>query len=353
MSPFVGIMIIDNAKGGALFMNGALAAKKSQRLYLITALLNAHPHGLSTRELAVRCGVTQRTIQRDLLDLQSEPIRCPLLEENRKWKILPGARFLLPPVQFTLEEATALFLAARLLSRYADESVPAVNAGLEKLAAILPPAIGDHIRHTVEAMRYKPANPRFEDVFRTITLGWATRRKVRIWHQSAGSEHVHEYVLSPYFIEPSSVGYATYVIGHASYFEAVYTFKIERIQRAELTDESFEVPADFNGPTLLESAWGVMYGKSLQEVVLRFSPAVTRRVHESVWHPSQEVVDEPDGGCRLRVRVAEPMEMKPWIRGWGPECEVVEPAWLREEIAAEMKRAAERYANDTEGEENP
>jgi len=324
-------------------MSGSLISNKAQRLTWLAGLLYAHPGGKTTRELARDCGVTQRTIQRDLEDLQDEPMRIPLVEEDHRWKVLPGAPYKLAPVQFELREATALFLAARLLSRYADESVPCINAGLQKLAIILPPQIGEHVRRTVEAMRFKPANPCFDEVFGVITLGWALRRKVRIWHRSASSDNTHDYVLCPYFIEPSNIGYATYVIGHASYFERVHTFKIERISKAELLKEIFVLPADFDGPALLQSAWGVMYGAELQTVALRFSPAVARRVRESVWHPSQEVRDEPDGGCRLTVRVAEPVEMKPWIRGWGPDCEVLEPAWLREEVAEELRRAAERY----------
>jgi len=37
------------------------------------------------------------------------------------------------------------------------------------------------------------------------------------------------------------------------------------------------------------------------------------------------------------------LEMKLWIRGWGPDCEVLAPEWLREEIAEEMRRAAGVY----------
>lgn len=37
----------------------------------------------SSAELAERMGVTQRTIQRDLLDLQSYPLYFPLVEDER------------------------------------------------------------------------------------------------------------------------------------------------------------------------------------------------------------------------------------------------------------------------------
>jgi predicted DNA-binding transcriptional regulator YafY len=52
---------------------------------------------------------------------------------------------------------------------------------------------------------------------------------------------------------------------------------------------------------------------------------------------------EPDGSCVLSVRVGNTTEMKPFIRQWGPDCEVLEPQALRVEIAAEMAATVALY----------
>jgi len=93
----------------------------------------------------------------------------------------------------------------------------------------------------------------------------------------------------------------------------------------------------------------VMYGEAETEVRLRFTPAAARRVLETRWHPSQEVEICANGGCILRLRVPHTLELKPWIRGWGPDCEVIAPEELRREIAEEMRRAAEVYGAEHEG----
>lgn len=318
------------------------AAHKAARLQKIVHLLYRSPAGLTTQELARHCAVTMRTIQRDLHDLEQAGV--PLWEgEDARYGVTAG--YYLPPVHFTLEEASALYLAARLLARYSDEHNPVVVQALAKLAGALPETISGHIHHTIHALGYRPDNAAQAEVLRLISLGWATGRKVRIWYQSATSENVHEYLFSPYFLEPSSAGLSTYAIGYSSWFDQVYTFKVERICAARLTEETFELPEGFDGAALLQNAWGVMYGPAgeEEEVVLRFGPDVTRRVHESVWHPSQRLEGCADGGCILTVHVAHPVEMKPWIRGWGPACEVLAPGWLRTEVAAEMSAAAERY----------
>ena len=315
---------------------------RSLRLNRLQWLFYRNPHGYRSSELAQLCGVDQRTINRDLADLSGEPFYLPLEREGWRWRLMEGHRFRLPPVQLSLQEAAALYLAARLLDKCSDEPNPFVGRALLALAEVLPPEIGQPIRQLAAARRDKPESA-FARVFEVVTLGWATGRKVRIRHRSLGGEHEHEYILSPYLIEPSGFGYAAYVIGYATYFDAVRMFKLERIAEAKLLTETFEVPPEFAGPRLLSNAWGVMYGEETTEVILRFSATVARRVRESRWHESQELEERPDGGCLLRVRVAHPVEMKPWIRSWGPDCEVLAPEELRRTVADEMRRAGEVY----------
>lgn len=80
------------------------------------------------------------------------------------------------------------------------------------------------------------------------------------------------------------------------------------------------------------------------EVVLRFRPGrAAQRVQESRWHPTQRITPTEDGGCEFRVLVGEPMEMLPWIRQWGPDCEVLAPEAVRQRVAEELWEAAKQY----------
>lgn len=324
------------------------ATNKAWRLLQIQRHLFRQPRGYRARELAELFNVDQRTINRDLQDLQSEPFYLPLVQEKApdwRWRLMEGARFQLPPLQLTLQEGAALYLAARLLDRASDEPNPYVNRALAALAKVLPPQVGDEIQRLV-AERPRHNDGPFVDAFEAVTVGWATGRVVHIWHRAANSENVHDYLFHPYMIEASAVGYAAYAIGWASWFDAMHTFKLERITRAELTDETFTIPDDFDSVALLRTAWGIAYAESdapLERVQLKFSPDTTRRVKETQWHPSQEIKDAPEGGCILTVEVGHAWEMKPFIRGWGPDCEVLAPQGLREEIAEEMSRAAAVY----------
>ncbi len=118
---------------------------------------------------------------------------------------------------------------------------------------------------------------------------------------------------------------------------------MERIEHAKLTEEPFEIPSDFDGPALLKRAWGVMYGdEEPKEVRLRFSHWVTKRVKETLWHPSQQITDTADG-CEWTAQIGDALEIENWIRGWGSDCEVLAPQELREKMIKEARRLAHLY----------
>ncbi len=323
--------------GGGQVVPGDSKLARSVRLAQIQHLLHKNPHGLTTRELANLCGVCMRTIQRDLLCLQSD-LGIPITQDGDRYGILES--YILPPITFSLYEAMALFLASRLVLRQTDERNQHIQAALTKLASILPAGLAQKLRQSIEAIASKPHNPHYITVFEQVAIAWATQRRLLIHYQSLRSPEVKRWFLEPYFVEMTGVGYSIYVIGNAKSEdrEGLTTFKLDRIKQAELLDGTFEIPAGLNLEKLLTSSWGVMWGDIATEVKLKFSPQVSKRVKESIWHPTQVIEDLPDGGCLLTIWVGNTLEMVPWLRGWGPDVEVLEPPTLRDDFRVWAQR---------------
>src|SRR5207249_2561223 len=125
---------------------------------------------------------------------------------------------------------------------------------------------------------------------------------------------------------------------------AIRTFKLDRVIAAEMTNDRFDIPPGFNLNRLFSEAWGVVWrDTSPQTVELLFFNDTARIVQEAFWHPSQRVVAQQDGTCRVTFQVSEPNEMVAWIRQWGADVEVISPPKLREAIVADALRLAERY----------
>jgi CRISPR-associated endonuclease/helicase Cas3 len=325
------------------------AQNKAARLIQIENLLLAHPEGLTQAEIARRLGVARSTILRNLPDLPGH-----IYEENGHLKIDRTADLI--NVRLNLHEALAVHLASRLLATRMDRRNRHAAAALRKLGLAMErwaKRISVHVLQSADVMddAAQRDDPVYLQVLETLTLAWAEQRKAHIWHQGEAGERVFEYLLSPYFIEPYAVGQTTHVIGLAQLLgekgwseEKMRTFKIERIRRAEVTRTPYEIPADFDPRDLLADAWGIWYSDGEPvEVVLRFHPKVARRVQETRWHRSEQKTLEADGSVIWRARVAEPLEMLPWIRGWGADCEVLAPESLRKTLEREARRLAEVY----------
>ena len=188
-------------------------------------------------------------------------------------------------------------------------------------------------------------DPCYLHVLETLTLGWAELRKVRLWHRHHDTGCVEAYLFSPYFIEPNAIGQSTYAIGWREPPGALRTFKIERLERAELTREPYQIPPAFNPQDLLADAWGIWYTEAQPvEVVLRFHRRVAAARAGNPLAPLRSRCEEqPDGSLLWRGRIAEPQEMLPWIRGWGADVEVVEPEGLKNTLRCEAQRLAKLY----------
>jgi CRISPR-associated endonuclease/helicase Cas3 len=327
------------------------AQEKAQRLLQIEKLLWAHPEGLTRAEIARRLDVNRSTITKYLDADQLPPGIYEDDLDGNKLKMDRNAD--LTKTSFSLHEVLAIHLATRLLATRTDKQNPHAASALRKLGKALERLdknVSGHLLHSADVMdgAVDFRDPVYLKVLETLTEAWSAGRKVKLSHQMEDGR-IFDSIFSPYFIEPYAVGQTAHVIGWRELpgkegQGARRTFKIERIRSAEITRDSYTIPADFDPRALLRDAWGIWYTeKEPVEVVLRFHPSVAMRVEESRWHHSQQIEEQPDGSLLWRARIAEPQEMLPWIRGWGADCEVMEPEVLREAINGEVRRLARLY----------
>lgn len=322
------------------------SARKASRMDEIEAMLLAHPEGMLPSEIARRLGVNRSTVGRYLPDLPKHIY----IDDDGRWKIDRGAY--LVDVRFNLHEALSVHLAARLLATRMDRQNPHAAAALRKLGVALErlaPHISAHLGKSADAMDDDSSwnDPGYLQVLETLSIAWAEGRKVKVWHRQEADSKVLTYTFSPYFIEPYAVGQSTHVIGLREPPGKLRTFKIERIERAELTRETYTIPAAFDAQARLANAWGIWYtDEEPIEVKLKFKRTVSGRVKESRWHRSQEITEQPDGSLIWQAQIAEPRELLPWIRSWGADVEVLEPPRLRIALQEETRRLLELYFSE-------
>jgi len=312
------------------------------RLMRELALFQAQPRGLTSAQIAQRMEISQRQAQRDLVALESE-YKVPFVKQGTRWTLIEG--YFLPPVNFSIPEAMAMVVGARLMWRYADRANPFAQTAYEKLTAVLPEPMKEPVMEVADGLSDKPEDGAWTKVFSALTTAWAERRKVRIRYTKENGS-TSERVVWPLFIEPTPAAHSLYLIAYDEKRRAPRNYRIDRISSVVVLDERFSAPLGSSLRKLLGHAWGIWTSDHPVEVVLRFTPRVAVRVAGTRWHESQDVQELPGGGVELRLIIAQPSEIRSWILGWGMECEVLAPQDLRDSILMELEEAAAAYSKE-------
>lgn len=338
---------LDGPDGSDGRASDRISAKRDRlaRLLRVVHVLQAHGEaGVKPAEIARQTGISKRTVYRDLEAIEME-IGLPVWSDGGRWGMDAGA--FLPPLRLTLHEAMAVFLSARLMTRYADKYDPNLAGAFHKLEVGLPDALRVHVDRTLDDLAQRPVDARFNRHVADLTRAWAERRVVTFTYAPPGYDGAEprsrEARVRPYLLEPSLDTHALYLIGWDETRDAIRTFKVERILDLAVTPQTFDAPDAGPLARALRRAWDIIADQPDTTVRLRFAPSVAARVREATWHPSQAVEEAADGSLLWSARVAGTIEIRLWILSWGDDVEVLAPAALRADVAATHARAAARY----------
>jgi proteasome accessory factor B len=318
------------------------------RHWLLLRTLAARRQGGTLRELADEHGVNQKTIHRDLLLLQDLGFKLAYESGYRglkRWKLDGSAG--LAQLSFTLEEAAALYLGRQFLEPLAGtDFFRGAQSAFAKIRATLGDAPLRHLEKLAAAFYckthgladYSKKGQLIDDLQRAAE----DRRLTVIAYQSLRStEAVTHYDVHPYALVWHN--HALYLIAYSAGHGQVRTFKVDRLAAAEVQQLQFTRPADFEPQKHLADSFGIYTGDEKITVRARFTPTASRYLREKRMHASQTLTRDETGNTIAQWTVSSTVEIKSFLLSFGAAAEVLEPAELRQEMAAELNRAAELY----------
>ena len=153
-----------------------------------------------------------------------------------------------------------------------------------------------------------------------------------IRYQGAQDAKPRKRVIEPYGI---LLGTRHYLIARDTAKDtSLRRFRMDRIEKAEITNDWFEKDRDFDLEAYAARSFGSFHSdEEFMRVVWRFSPAAAPTAREFEFHPRQEMTELEDGGLLVSFEASGLVEMAWHLAKWGREVEVVEPAALREMAA--------------------
>jgi len=290
--------------------------------------------------------VSHRTVQRDVEFLRDR-LGAPLeFDPVRNGYAYRDPAFRLPFLTLTEGELVALFLAERVLQQYRGTPYAADLArAFRKVTLGLSDRVTIDLGHLGEAMSFRssastPPDPaRFGELVAAIRA----RRRLRLRYASVSRGAETDREVDPYHL--ASIDGQWYLVGHCHLRGDVRMFVPARIRSLVATGTTFEAPADFRIDDYLSRSFAVLRGGvgDIHRVRLRFTGDAVKYVRERSWHASQVTEPTPEGDLMVDLEVGHLREVERWALSWGADCEVIEPAELRERVADQLSGANRHY----------
>ena len=310
------------------------------RVLTILELLQSRRQ-ISGPELATRLEVDARTVRRYITMLQD--LGIPVEAERGRYgsyRLRPG--FKLPPLMFTDEEAFALtigLIAARKMGL--EGAAPAVEGASAKIERVLPLVLRERVQAVQETLIFdftpQSIAPPNEIV---ITLCEAARHQRRIWMNYRPLEReVSEREVDPYGLVYRSGFW--YMVGYCHLRQALRMFRLDRIDRAEMRDETFTRPTDFDCQAYVVQSLPQTPAHWFVEVLLE----TTLEQAQQMVPPALAMLEQADNGVMFRCYVDNLRWIAHILAGLRCSFIVRQPPELRDalrELARHVAAMAER-----------
>jgi predicted DNA-binding transcriptional regulator YafY len=288
--------------------------KTVERLIRILSLFDKNKdRSYSTSELADILGVTQRTIQRDILILENA--EYPLTEKERGRYAFDSA-FSLRRAPLTREQESLLSFMSEIAEKLGEKFQTGFRDLFKRLLAedLYTPFFA-------KVMSGKMAMPD-SSVVRALETAIDEYCRVKVVYDKA-TEGNKDYTLEP--VKIAFFDGFWYLIAQNKTGDDVIKFRLERIKKVDLLDETF-VPSSKIDKLLSESV-NIWFGsKRGERVLIEISPVVARYFKERPYFPLQKVVEErTDGSIVVETFPAHPEEIIHLIMHWLPNLVVLEP----------------------------
>jgi predicted DNA-binding transcriptional regulator YafY len=304
------------------------------RQFRIVVELHRHPAGLSSERLAAKLDVSRPTIDRDLALLRGK-VRLPIKRVPRNGEVWHR----LDDLPLASVAATPLQVAALRLARQALDPLAGTRLvdEVDGLLALLPrPAVAES---DVDLGPRSLACDR--GVVRTLDRALAAGRRLALQYRVA----TRGGAIERYEVDPLTLRFVDgtlYLFGWAANRSAPRTFKVSRIESADVLDVKAAHHPSLLGGGAFKNAVKAWSGEPAR-VRVRLRREVAWMVHEYPLIAHQRTSFEPDGSALVEAEVAGIVEASRWVLSWGRHASVIEPKSLRSLVVGELRQTLAGY----------
>ena len=166
--------------------------------------------------------------------------------------------------------------------------------------------------------------------------------EIKIGYQKYTSSRPDTYTLRPYAVKEFAKRW--YIVAYCCERSALRVYGLDRIQWLEITGKKFEMEHGFDVDELFATSFGIYLPEGPgQTITFRTSATEAKYLRDLPIHSSQEEVSSDSESVTFSIFVCPNRNLIMEFCKYGSHIEVLSPASVREEVATELKKAAEKY----------
>jgi predicted DNA-binding transcriptional regulator YafY len=298
----------------------------------------------NVHRLAEACGVSRRTIYRDLTVLETAGLSLVYLPDQQGYELRRDC--LLQPPQLEDREALAILIMSRLGS-IPDPfgSLLAGRKALSKVIHALPPTLRNRITDMGELLPgHHPVAeiPKARQaIYETILGALMNRQRIRLQYRENAANPISTTIFELYRLVPLQGQWA--LVGHSAADRGVRLFWLPWIESVRTTGEKYSIHPRFRLDKFLEKLQPPR-GDQLTEVQLRFNARVAPLIRDIPSKFGQMMKPAEDGTIELVLTVKTLDEIVHWVLGFGDQVEVIKPEELKNAVCDWADRIIRRYS---------
>ena len=200
--------------------------------------------------------------------------------------------------------------------------------------------------------------PTGQEYLQTIIDAMKENREIHITYYNPWKDEEFDLILQPLCVRLFRQRWYVIALNHYLWLckDGPRIYSLERIRALQVRDETFNMPKDWSAEEYFEGCYGVIrdhdYDKEL--VKLKVTAGQANYIRGLRLHESQKEVERNDEYSIFTLFIRPAFDFIQELFWQGEDVEVLEPQWLREEIAGKINRMWNKYrkSNETNNQTN-
>lgn len=190
--------------------------------------------------------------------------------------------------------------------------------------------------------------PSGQEYLHPIITAMKENRVLNMTYQSYWKEKESNFDVMPYCVKLFHQRW--YMVARSVYFQdnGPKIYSLDRIKNLNMKEETFIMPKDWDAEEYFNGCFGIIADQRVEKQIVKLKATASQAnyIRDLKIHESQKEIERNEEYSIFTFNIRPQFDFQQEILKNGEEVEVLEPQWLREEIAGKIKRMWERYKKE-------